>query len=128
MNPSASGPSPTSPSSAPPAWLAIAGPTASGKTALALALAVLGLGQVGWLSRIGILAVLGVGAMVAEWRIGRSSWPRAGGPSRELAEDPSPGRCAADLPHEGGRARSCQPRPGKGTVRQHEPGRLITAG
>lgn len=42
MNPSASGPSPTSPtspSSAPPAWLAIAGPTASGKTALALALA-----------------------------------------------------------------------------------------
>jgi len=39
MNPSASGPSPTSPTSAPPAWLAIAGPTASGKTALALALA-----------------------------------------------------------------------------------------
>ena len=39
MNPSTSGPSPTSPSSAPPAWLAIAGPTASGKTALALALA-----------------------------------------------------------------------------------------
>ena len=39
MNPSASGPSPTSPSGAPPAWLAIAGPTASGKTALALALA-----------------------------------------------------------------------------------------